>query len=370
MITYSYGSALVPMDEIVSRAATGEVGKFLTASKASPAASLEFSTGTVRASELSAGPDFVPVGLYKPLRVEIRQVYTGSNPHSFLGIGSKGMLVASAMKGITTYDAAPRAVNYLREDAAQHTAYREVAATNVGTPLVLYTKALTSASTLITLEVIFQSFPAQLFQTMTKLFSSASSIPLFAPASEYLIAASTVSKIVGDLGKALFDGKPAFKQTEPISFITPGTNLPTARFVLLTNDSADPSLYQKYKIDDTGSLVAISDGAPYKGDEPYVIIFLDGREVSDYENFQPTAASAALLERFYNIGANVVQPADSLIQAMQLLSDMKYRTDADALAQQISALPAGSPELTDKQAKLNALIANISNSLLKPKSGA
>jgi hypothetical protein len=152
MITYSYGSALVPMEEIVSRAATGEVGKFLTASKSSPAASLAFSTGTVRASELSAGPDFVPVALYKPLRVEIRQVYTGSNPHKFLGIGSKGMLVASAIKGITSYDAAPRAVNYLREDAAQHTAYREVAATNVGTPLVFYTKALTSASTVVTID--------------------------------------------------------------------------------------------------------------------------------------------------------------------------------------------------------------------------
>jgi hypothetical protein len=204
---------------------------------------------------------------------------------------------------------------------------------------------------------------------MSKLFGAASSIPLFAPASGYLVAASTVSRIVGDLGKALFDGTPAFKQTEPISFITPGTNLPTARFVLLTNDSADPGIYQKYKIDDTGSLVSISDATAYKGDEPYVIIFLDGREVPDYENFQSTAASAALLERFYNIGDNVVQPADSLIQAMQLLSDMKYRKDADALAQQIGGLPAGSPELADKQAKLNALIANISSSLLKPKSG-
>jgi len=280
------------------------------------------------------------------------------------------MLVISAMKGITSYDGAPRAVNFLRNDALQHTSYREIAATDVGTPLVFYTKALTSVSTVISLEMIFQSFPSELFQSMTKLFNAASSIPLFAPASEYLVAASTVSKVVGDLGKALIDGTPAFKQTEPISFITPGTNLPTARFVLLTNDTADRSMYQNYKINDAGALVAISDGTPYNGDEPYIIIFLDGREVSDYEKFQPTAASAAILERFYNIGSNVVQPADSLIEAMQLLSDMKYRKDADALAQQIGAMPSGSPDLPNQQARLKALIANISNGLLKPKSGS
>ena len=370
MITYSYGSALVTLDEVLSRTATGHVNTFLKASKKSKDAKLKFSNGVLLARNLVTLPDFVDVKLYGPLRVEVRQVYTGNNPHSFLGLGNKGMLITSAVKGITSYNATPRAVNFLRSDAQKHTAYREVAATDIGTPLVFYTKALTSVSTNITLEMVFQAFPTELFQSMTKIFSAAGSIPIFAPASAYLLAASAVSTIAGSLGKALLDGTPAFKQTEPISFITPGTGLPTARFLLLSNDSADPALQRDYMINDAGELVASSNGSPYSGDEPYIIIFLDGRAVSEYESFQPNAASAALLDRFYKMGENNVQPADALIQAMNLFSDMKYRKDADALAQQISSTAPDDPGLADLKARLAALIKNISNADLKPKTGA
>lgn len=65
--------------------------------------------------------DFEPVGIGKPLTIEIRHIYTGQYPKTrSFGRGgqrrNQGMLVTSAMKSIATFDAAPRAVNFLTKN--------------------------------------------------------------------------------------------------------------------------------------------------------------------------------------------------------------------------------------------------------------
>jgi hypothetical protein len=123
-IYYAYGDALASKDEIYSKAADGKLQNFqkdLISKKKK--AKLEFSFGTATADNVlrSFVPDrgkridLKPIGIGKPLTVQIRHIYSGNKAEGYFR--SKDMLVASAMKSISTYDAAPRAVNFLVKKA-------------------------------------------------------------------------------------------------------------------------------------------------------------------------------------------------------------------------------------------------------------
>ena len=86
---------------------------------------------------------FEPIGIGRPLIVEVRRVYTGSHPAPGWFSESKDMLVTSAMKSIATFNAAPRAVNFLKKGVERKTTLTQVAATSDGTPLVYYSFAMT-----------------------------------------------------------------------------------------------------------------------------------------------------------------------------------------------------------------------------------
>ncbi|HUO07940.1 MAG TPA: hypothetical protein VM008_06550 [Phycisphaerae bacterium] len=376
MITYSLGTALVTHDEISERE---QLGQFAALRKGAKTDKLQLSNGFLLASDLvspappaednvaagNAPNDLVPIGMGKPLTVGIREIYTGNNPHGFF-IGPRGMLLASAMKSNSSFAAAPRAVNYLQQISNPQRRIREVDAVTQGTPIVFYTPALTSLASVVTIEMMFEGFPKDEFDAIGGLFTGAGGIPLFAAASTYLLAAGTVTKLIGSVGKALANGTPVLRQTEPINFITPGTNAPVAKFALLTRDNADPTILNDYKINDSGSLISISGNTPYDGDEPYVILYLDGREVDDYKNFAPTAASAAILDRFYNIGDGQTAPADALISAMKVVNDVAFRQQALQIKEQLTKVTPGTPEAAALNAKYDAYVKNILDPSLKP----
>ena len=140
------------------------------------------------------------------------------------------MLVTSAFKDMSVFSAAPRAVNFMRKGVSAFGSINSPAATEEGTPLVSYTPAVTSPSTILTLEIVFDQFPDQLFQTVSSALSSIGGIPLFLPANGYLMAASSVLKLAGNLGQALFDGSPVFSATETLDFNIPGGEDASADF--------------------------------------------------------------------------------------------------------------------------------------------
>jgi hypothetical protein len=78
--------------------------------------------------------------LGKPLTVQLRHIYTGNKAEGFWG--TKDMLVASAMKSISTYDAAPRAINFLVPKTKNNRNFRAVDATDKGTPIICYSPSL------------------------------------------------------------------------------------------------------------------------------------------------------------------------------------------------------------------------------------
>jgi len=374
-IYYAYGDALVSKDEIYSKVAAGKLQKFQKdlAGRAENA-KLEFRFGTATAKNVLrsfvADPGgqpigFEPIGIGKPLTVQIRHIYTGNRAQGFWG--TKDMLVASAMKSISTYDAAPRAVNFLIAKTKNNRNFRTVDATDKGSPLVCYSPALAQSSSVVTVEVMFSSFPKETFDAVSQAFSAAAGVPVFAPASGYLVAAGIVTKLLGNIGKSLSDGTPALKQTEEITFVTPGSNVAVPNFALLLSDAAPPSLRQDYKVNSKGALARKEDeDRLYDGEYPYAVISLDGRENDEFKAFAPTAASAAQLDKFYNINDGSSQPVGALVDALKLYNDMKFRDKATNAAEKLKGMDKNSDEYKNLLAQYNAYMSNIGTKELKP----
>jgi hypothetical protein len=342
-ISYAYGDALVSKDELLTKIGDGKLQKFHADLLAKTrGARLDFMYGTattenfVRSFPAPSGGviGFEPIGIGKPLTVQIRHLYTGNKAKGFWG--NKDMLVASAMKSISTYDAAPRAVNFLVERSENNGNFRAVAATDKGTPLICYSPSLAQTSSVVTVEVIFSGFPKEAFEAVSQAFSASAGVPIFAPVSGYLVAAGIVTKLLGNIGKSLSDGTPALKRTEEITFITPGSNEGVAGFLLLISDAVESKVLQEYKINKNGALARIDDETQlYEGEHPYAVILLDGRENDELKAFNPTAASAAQLDKFYNIGEGGAQPLGALVDALKLYNDMKFREKAMSAAEKL-----------------------------------
>jgi hypothetical protein len=371
-IYYAWGNALVSNDELRAKAAEGVLEKFSTGK----VDRVEFLTGSVtrhsvlRAYALDAEPspiDFVPIGIGRPLSVQIRHVYTGNMAQGFLQ--KNDMLVASAMKSIAAYDGAPRAINFLVKKTLNNRNFRAIDATDKGTTLICYSDALAQSSSVVTVEVMFAKFPTETFDAVSQAFSSAAGIPVFAPASGYLAVAGLVTKLLGNIGKGLINGTPALKQTVEITFVNPGSLTAEAGFRLLIADDVRQQVLNDYKVNQHGMLVREDDeNIIYDGPEPYVVISVDGRANDDFKGFAPTAATAAILDKFYNINEGGSKTLDQLVDGLKLYSDMKFREKANEVAKKMSGMQdKESKEYKERSALYEAYLANIGNAILKPK---
>ena len=373
-VYYALGDALVTEDELAEKRLFGKLESFANDLKTTPAsAKMEFSTGVLTANNmiksvtLASGEtvQFEEVGPGKPLAIEIRHVYTGKYPKGNIFDRTKDMLVTSAMKSLATFNAAPRAVNFMQRNVSAQGHLSNPSATEQGTPLIHYTPALTERNTVLTLEIGFDEFPNEIFDTVGGAFIQAAGIPLFLSASTYLLAAGAITKLLGDIGSRVFDRAPVFTATEALTFLRAGDAPPQADFRLITQEDADLSLLKEFKVGANGLVDSV--GKQYKGDMPYIVISLDGRKYDEYKDFTPTAASAAILERFYSIRGGQEQTLGPLFDALRLYNDWSFRRKADDLSEDLKSLATDSPEYAKKRAEYDAFVANILDDLLKPK---
>jgi hypothetical protein len=309
---------------------------------------------------------FEPIGIGRPLIVEVRRVYTGSHPAPGWFSESKDMLVTSAMKSIATFNAAPRAVNFLKKGVERKTTLTQVAATSDGTPLVYYSPALTEYNSVLTIEFGFDEFDDTISRMIGQAFTQAAGIPVFASASVYLLAAGAVTKLATNVATRLLDKKPIFEATEPIQFLRAGTTAAKSGFALITQDDLESRTLDESHVNDAGELVNDA-GEQYRGPIPFVAVSYDGREVDGYENFTPTAAAATTLDRFYSIRDNEERELSLLMDSLKLYNDLKFRRRADELLAEMGELEDGSEKYNRKKVEYDAAIANIMEDLLKPK---
>ncbi|MBI1815197.1 MAG: hypothetical protein HYR72_09485 [Deltaproteobacteria bacterium] len=323
----------------------------------------------IRTLEGEAPIPFTPIGLNKPLTIEIRHVYTGAYPSSGLFASDKSMLVASSMKGFLQTGAAPRAVNFQSRKLSNHTHLSTVPAPDLGSPLVCYSPAVTEGSYSLTVEVGFNTFDQDVFDALGQIFTEAAGFPLFAPYSGYLVAAGTLTKITGKLVHAVFNAGIVLADTREINLFHPGVPPTPGGFALATLDTPEGrALRNDYTLSVTGQLVSKTSGQEYNGDVPYVVLSLDGTPRDEFKTFTPLAASADQLNRFFNIADNSSKPITEIVEGLRLFNDLAYRRKADDLNAKLASIAdKNSKDYTSTKEAYDAAIANIQSQEMKPK---
>lgn len=351
----SVGHDLLAPDAVVERALTGELEVLRAGAQSLDLYGLPTAGRTA----------FTPVGLGRPLAVELRALYTGALPAAWWWSERQDLLVTTAHKPITQQAAAARALNLLQPDVGPHTLLRGGSATQLGTPIVYYTPALVEPSLTLTVELGFENFSRQLLDTLSRALHASAAVPIFATKSMYLLAGGLVTRLMADLGKALFEKGPEFVATDTINFARAGLADTAAGYGVLFAADVPPDVPAAHRVSDDGTLVRRADGAPYQERWPWAVVSLDGAARPEYERFQPAAAAAELLARFYNVGENRSEAVDVLLEGLQYVNDMKYRREAAALDAEAAAAadPAARERLV---ARRTALVANIGTAELRP----
>lgn len=302
---------------------------------------------------------FGPIGIGKPLLIQIRHIYTGGFPKKGPFRAAGDMAVVSGVKDFDVFAASARALNLVQRDVTARSVL-DGKAFDEGTMLVSYTPSLLKAEVKVTVEMAVAQFPTDFVASVQQALGQLQGLPLFLPFRGFMLGASQLIGIAGDYAKALYDG-PVFSQTEKLTFDLAGSAPAQAGFRLLSNSALD---VEGWTFKDGIGLIDDS-GRPYGGDEPYVVLSADGREQPALAAFSSTAASTALLERFFSASNATGASLDALVAGMKLLSDMKYRDRAATLDKSIAAETDA-----DRKAKLvaerEAVVKNILTEALRP----
>lgn len=370
------GGRLVGPEELNEKAALGTIDRFRALRARREPGEIRFRAGSVSTRDLAeeaSRPDFAPIGIGKPLGIELLTVYTGDAPGRFLGFlgGRPNLLVTSGARGVDTSKAAPRAINQLVNDIEDHQ-HLEPDAFTEGSPVVYYRKAAVHRTTLTSYELVVDSFDHKLFQSIASLFAAAGGLPIFAPASAYLLAGSVVMKMFASLGKALLETDPFLRSSFNIRFDTPALEVTQPRQIVIFNEEHEDELrgyvarpVKRPNGQEQVRLVEGVSGREYRGRAPYVVASLDGGRRQELDAFEPRHASAELLEDFYRTDGGSAKVVEVLGSALELYNDFTFRRKAEELAAEIAGLPDGSPERAEAEKLLGAYKDNIRNELLK-----
>ena len=345
-VYHPLGQELVSRDEFLTRVAEVE-----------PAA---FDVTDVAAGE-GVRP-FANIEFGKPLNILIRRVYTGKYPEKRLLNSRKPMLITSAIKDVSTTSAAAQAVNVLKQSVTPRSVFSGPSAREEGTAVVYYSPAVASSLISVSVQVVFDDFNEELVTRASQLFGNLAGVPIFVPASGYLLGASSILKVAADLGNAIFSGHPALDETMELDFSFGGGSIPQPGFWVLSSGTLDRNRYQ---FDPTGGLLDKTTGRAYDGDDPLVVLSVDGSAQPTLTSFTPLLASASLLGRFLRQkqGSEVVM--DSLLSAMRLYNDFTFRLKAEDMQKQMASLPASDEFRKKLQQQLEALNASIIETRLR-----
>ncbi len=86
-----------------------------------------------------------------------------------------------------------------------------------------------------------------------------------------------------------------------------------------------------------------------------MIISLDGSKQDAYNEFSATAASAVMLDKYYNIKSGKTQSLDLMIDALKLYNDWSCWKKADSIAKEMAAVESGTKEYDMKKQGIRCL---------------
>jgi hypothetical protein len=121
----------------------------------------------------------------------------------------------------------------------------------------------------------------------------------------------------------------------------------------------------KYQFDATKGLVQTSDSSPYRGDEPVVVISIDGAHVDGVSNFTPLLVSSSVLGRLFNQKENSEAAMDTILDAVKLANDRTFRKKAEETKAKLDQLPSNDPQRKRLEEALKAFNQNIGQTRLQ-----
>ena len=306
---------------------------------------------------------FTPVSFGSPLTIDIRHVWSGNvgSKNGLLGGGSAGdIAVVSGVKDWSAFKASARALNWVSPRTGKQSPVKLPGALQDGTRLVAYQKAIASKQLTVTLELASAPRENDIFDKLGSAFSAAAGVPLMLPYAGALLAAGQIVPAIGKLLGSITRGQSNWSQSEDLNFGVAGTPDADAGFRVIAAASANFA-GMRFK---AGTGLVDTAGQPFAGDDPYVVIAVDGSESSEFEAFTPTVVSAKLMRRFHESEAGAGGIIDDLLDLTTIISDVKFREEALKVRALIAAASAG--EKPKLQARFDALVKNIVKTELKP----
>jgi hypothetical protein len=315
-----------------------------------------------REAKSSAMP-YEGIGVGKPLTIVIETIYLGDYPDAMPWVPyfqGGDVLVTSAHKAFESFDAAPRAVHLLEKNAKRRASLK-AKAPQQGSQLVYYSPAVTGLSILFSVELsLDRDFSKEIGDALAKAVTGAGALPVFAPAAPYLVAAGVAIPIASKAVNMLARPQTFFGEHVELNFARPGVELAQPGALLLYGGS-DERAFDGYKL--RGLVLRDGEGRPYSGELPYAVISLDGTEHREFDEWSATAASAALLERFFTSDELISEALEVVSESLVLYNDMTYRDKAAEALEKSKAMKGAKKKQQEELYK--AYVKNIKTKELR-----
>lgn len=373
-VMYYFGDVPVQPEELKKQIATGNFFKEGADGKVFQD-KVAFKEGVVHKKDLEGvtspeGLPFTPIGIGKPLSLEIMATYVGDAPNKFLG-GKRDIMLVSGSRSVHTQGASVRGLNLISRRVEDKQFIRP-GAFDEGSRVVFYTPALDADSIHFSFDLIADTFPQQTFSDISKLFTSAASLPIFVPAASFMLAGGVVAGLAGKLGNA-FDTPPFMKGNLTLEIRTPGEAraIPGRMIIYDDQDRQELLAYRAGHVDGPGgemkpALVHRQTGEIYSGNAPYLLINVDGSTKPQLNGFVLQAATVAQLNSFYGKKQPGAEAINVLKEAMSLYNDLSYSRKIEMQQDLLAGITDTSSEAyLNGQMLLEAYRANLRSDAFK-----
>lgn len=287
-----------------------------------------------------------PIGLGKPLSIRILSMYPGSKHH-------RELLVTSAVKSRTTYDAKPRAMHYAIQDVGGRLLTPK--ASEAGSRIVYYSPSMLDSALDVELRFAYDDFDYDNAKKWLDVAAQAAGLPVFAVAatlggpagaaagkSILYFAQNAVRVVLGALDR-LVDSKNDWSSTGTFSldFGSSGVQESQSGYVLFYGDGDNAQVLAPvggdlndqqfltrsaaYKVDTQQGRVVYADNPDQAvvEDEAYVLTYVNGAQEDELDGWKAAAVSAALTSKFLNVEGGAANDIGALLEGY---NDMKMAT--------------------------------------------
>ncbi len=326
-----------------------------------------------------------PIGLGKPLSIRILSMYPGSRQHDQL-------LITSAVKSQTTYDAKPRAMHYAFSDVGGQLLTPK--ASESGSRIVYYSPSMLDSALDVELRFAYDDFDYDNAKKWLDVAAQAASLPVFAVAttlggvggaaagkSILYFAQNAVRVVLGALDRLIdSDNDWSSTGTFSLSFGSSGVQESQSGYVLFYGDGDNAQVLapvdgdldnqqflsrsQAYKVDTQLGRVVYADKPDQvvQEDDPYVLTYVNGAQEDELDGWKAAAVSAALTSKFLNVEGGAANDIGALLEGY---NDMKMATLYAQRTEQLKKEGLGADEKAKLERERDAYLKYIQNDDVK-----